>query len=81
MELLRIRMEYRMIVYTSDTCAKCRTLKYLLDKWGVDYELRNISNPEYQKEADSYGRQLPITVVGKDFVVGANFSAIKAMIQ
>ena len=75
-------MEYRVIVYTSDNCGACRTVKYMLDKLGADYETRNVSNKAYETEMIKLTgfTTTPVTVKGDRFIIGANLSAIKAMI-
>ena len=52
-----------LILYTKDNCAYCEKVKdaFLMNK--VVYEDRNIKNPEFLKEVQSYGaRTMPFLV-------------------
>lgn len=70
-----------MIVYSKTTCAPCRTLKYMLDKMGVSYEVRDVeSNDQYKQEWLQYAQVVPVVVHGETVVVGNNLAAIKALI-
>lgn len=43
------------IVYTSSTCHNCKDLKRFLVDQGVEFEERNISNPQFRTELFELG--------------------------
>ena len=52
-----------LILYTKNNCAYCDKVKYSFVRHKVSYEERNISNPEYLKEVQSYqARTMPYLV-------------------
>lgn len=52
-----------LILYTKDNCAYCDTVKRTFAERKVVYEERNIKNPHYLKEAQTYNaRTMPFLV-------------------
>jgi len=72
-----------MILYTRDSCGPCRTVKYMLDKLGVDYEVKNIDIEDNLSElVTKYGATTtPVFVKGGNVVIGANLSRIKQLVS
>lgn len=72
-----------MIVYSSDTCAPCVSLKRYLDHKGYEYTILNADLPEHTAMLIKLtGRRVvPTTVIeGHPPIVGLNYGAInKAM--
>jgi glutaredoxin-like protein NrdH len=65
-------MNKKVIVYTTNDCIECTMVKQVLAQEGITYETRNIlSNPEYQKEVETFGfLGVPVTVVENRAVKG-----------
>jgi glutaredoxin len=61
-----------LTIYTTPTCPDCRALKAWLDREGVPYEERDLTDPAIMEEAKArYGvRVAPITVFGDWFTYG-----------
>lgn len=61
-----------LTIYTTPTCPDCRALKGWLDREGVSYEERDLSDQEVMEEAKArYGvRVAPIMVLGDWFTYG-----------
>jgi glutaredoxin len=72
-----------MIIYSRKTCAPCKTIKYLFDKKGIQYEVRDVDeSPEYERQWLAYGsRAVPVLVSGERFVAGFNMSAIMDLVD
>lgn len=52
-----------LILYTKDNCSYCDKVKRAFLERGITYEERNIKNPEYLKEVQSYhARTMPFLV-------------------
>lgn len=50
-------------LYTSPTCSACPSVKKSLDEAGINYELRDVSDPEARSELFSLGvRAVPYLV-------------------
>jgi len=61
-----------VLVYTTPTWPDCRQIKTWLDRNGIAFEERDLSNPAIMNEAKTrYGvRVAPVTVVGDWFTYG-----------
>jgi len=61
-----------VLVYTTPTCPDCRQIKAWLDRNGIAFEERDLSNPAIMDEAKTkYGvRVAPVTVIGDWFTYG-----------
>lgn len=73
----------RMTLYTRDSCAPCKTVKYMLDKLGVDYEIKDVEVEENLTELiTKHGATTtPVFVRGDDVVIGANLGRIKQLVS
>ena len=58
-----------LTIYITPTCPGCRTLKAWLDREGVSYEVRDLSDQAVMEEAKAryHVRVAPITVLGAWF--------------
>ena len=67
-------------VYTSDNCMACKMTKDLLDREGIPYTVKNISeNDAYREEVEQLGfSRVPVTV-GKTVVSGFDPEALKKL--
>ena len=52
-------------IYWREGCAKCKTLKYLLGRKGIDYEYVYAEGQEYENLANQYGVSVPLVVIGE----------------
>lgn len=54
-------------VYTSDNCMQCKMTKDLLNREGIPYTVKNVSeNDAYRSEVEQLGfSRVPVTVVEK----------------
>jgi glutaredoxin len=71
-----------LIVYTTPTCPDCRALKAWLEREGIPFVERDLTDPEIMAEAKARTgvRVAPITVRGYWFAFGT-FAAQKPQIQ
>lgn len=60
------------IIYTTPTCPDCRMLKAWLEREGIAYEERDLTDPEIGAEAKARTgvRVAPITLVGEKVFYG-----------
>lgn len=70
-------------VYSSDTCAPCKTLKRYLDTQDIPYEVRNADEEPHATELLELagGRLLPTTVIGRNVIRGLNIPAIRHALE
>lgn len=61
-----------VVIYTTPTCPDCHMLKNWLEREGIAYEERDLSNPEIMAEAKARTgvRVAPITLLGQKFFYG-----------
>jgi glutaredoxin len=61
-----------MVIYTTPSCPDCRTLKSWLERAGIAFEERDLSNPAVMAEAKARTgvRVAPITLVGGQVYYG-----------
>lgn len=61
-----------VIVYTTPTCPDCRMLKAWLEREGIAFEERDLTDPETMAEAKTRTgvRVAPITLVGEKVFYG-----------
>lgn len=72
----------KVTIYSRDTCAPCKTVKYLLTKKGIEYTEKNIDDPQHQNEYAKFGMAIvPILVIGETIITGANFGAINTALS
>lgn len=56
-------------VFSMVNCAGCETVKALLSAKDVEFEQRDVMNPDHMAEAQQYGvRGVPTVVINKDGV-------------
>lgn len=62
----------QVIIYTTPTCPDCWALKTWLNKEGIAYEERDLSDPKITAEAKAHTgmRVAPITLVGEKVFYG-----------
>lgn len=62
----------QVIIYTTPTCPDCRALKAWLDREGIAYEERHLSDPRIMAEAKARTgvRVAPISLVGEKVFYG-----------
>ena len=62
----------QVIIYTTPTCPDCRTLKAWLEREGIAFEERDLSDPKIMEEAKTRTgvRVAPITLVGEKVFYG-----------
>jgi glutaredoxin len=62
----------RVVIYTTPTCPDCRTLKAWLEREGIAFEERDLSDPEIMAEAKARTgvRVAPISLVGQKVFYG-----------
>lgn len=72
----------RLVLYTTPTCPDCRALKTWLDRQGVTYDERDLTDPVVMDEAKSRTgvRVAPITMIGDWFAFGT-FASQKPLIE
>ena len=72
-----------IVVYSSTTCAPCKSLYRFLDHKNVAYQKRDIIEPEHAKEVLSITGQLivPVTVINETPVVGLNYGKIAELLN
>lgn len=61
-----------VVIYTTPTCPDCRMLKAWLEREGITFEERDLTNPEIMMEAKARTgvRVAPITLVGEQVFYG-----------
>ena len=75
-------MENKLVIYTSNTCAYCEMAKEYFKNKGLEYEERNISNPEHRKFLMKLGvRGVPTIMVGDKHVVGFDQEQVDELIK
>ena len=62
----------RVIIYTTPTCPDCRALKAWLEREGIAFEERDLTDPKIMAEAKERTgvRVAPITLVGEKVFYG-----------
>lgn len=72
-----MRVMKKVIVYTSDTCTYCSMAKDYLKSVNVNYEERNVKQPEYRKELMAMKiMSVPVIKVGEETIIGFDKSAL-----
>ena len=51
------------VVYTRTTCAPCKTVKYWLNKKGIEFREKNIDEPEYAAEFAQFSKVSMVPLV------------------
>lgn len=70
-------------IYTTPTCAFCKTVEKFLDKYGVEYVELDASQPEIGKEAVrlSGATTVPVTVLNGHVIVGWKPAQLRKAIE
>jgi len=65
-------MDSEVIIYTSDQCKKCETLKNLLNRWDISFKEKNTTkNRSYLKELQRIGIYgTPTTLIDEQLIEG-----------
>lgn len=62
-------------LYTSPTCSACPSVKKSLDEAGINYELRDVSDPEAREELFNMGvRAVPYLIAENAY--GSEYKAL-----
>ena len=63
---------HQVVIYTTPACPDCRALKAWLDREGIAYEERDLSDPRIMAEAKARTgvRVAPISLVGEKVFYG-----------
>lgn len=60
-----------VIVYTSNTCTYCSAAKEYLNEKGVNFEERNVKEPEYRKQLMEMGyMSVPVIKIEDEIILG-----------
>lgn len=72
-----------VVVYTTPTCPDCRMLKAWLEREGIAFEERDLTDPEIMMEAKARTgvRVAPITLVGEQVFYGTFPSQKSGLIE
>lgn len=70
-------------VYTRTTCSPCKTVKWFLDKHGVEYVEKNIDDPAIMDEFSKLTsvQMVPLVVAGDSKIQGLNLQSLKKVID
>lgn len=71
------------ILYSADWCAYCQTMKRWLAKNNVDYELKDVDNPEIRQEMSDKadGNQtIPTLVIDDGYYVNPTVPILKKLL-
>ncbi|WP_404451192.1 glutaredoxin family protein [Virgibacillus necropolis] len=74
---------HNVIIYTSDNSPDCEKLVGKMNKWGVDYIVKNVSNnSNYLKELQSRGVfGTPATFVDDEPILGIQESKLRYVLS
>lgn len=73
----------KVIVYTAEWCPWCHKLMDFLKENSIEFEARNVDNPEYAKEVVEKSGQsgIPVTEIDGQIVVGFNVPKLKELLK
>jgi len=65
-------------IYSSETCAPCKTLKTFLSKKNIDYDVLDISNEKNLTDLINLtgNRIVPTSVIGGKVIIGLNIGGV-----
>lgn len=68
-------------IFSTPGCAPCHTLKYLLKKKNIPYEVKDITDIKYLNELRAYTdlTSVPLTLVNGQIVQGTKASKIEEL--
>jgi glutaredoxin len=66
-------------IYTRTTCSPCKTVKWYLQRKGVDYIEKNIDEETNMKEMANLTpvMMVPLVVIGDSLIQGMNLQALQ----
>ena len=71
-----------VIVYSSENCTYCVSVKDYLTSKGIEFEVRNVKTPQYRKELMSMGyMSVPVMKIDEKVLVGFNSEEIDAALK
>lgn len=75
-----------IIIYSKESCAPCKMVKTFLDRKGIKYIVRDVSNPKWRDKLESeyHVSTVPVTVLSPDprhVVVGGNIRRIAEVLR
>lgn len=72
----------KITVYSKSSCAPCQTLKYWLNKKGVDYTELSQDDPAVAAEAQRISGYViaPVVTVDNEIIVGANLRRLAELV-
>jgi len=61
----------KVVIYNSDTCSFCREAEAYMNEKGIEYQSKNIKNPEFRKELMAMGyRSVPVIQIDGENILG-----------
>jgi len=65
-------------IYSSETCAPCKTLKTFLSNKSIDYTVLDIGNDKHLTDLIELtgNRIVPTSVIGESIIIGLNLSRV-----
>ncbi|GEL78592.1 glutaredoxin family protein [Tenuibacillus multivorans] len=72
--------EQKITVYTRENCTKSERLRKMLNRWGVDFEEKNVTeNRTYLKELQNHNIfAAPVTFIGDQCIQGVQHDRLKS---
>jgi glutaredoxin-like YruB-family protein len=73
----------KVIVYSAEWCPWCHKVMDFLKENNVEYEERNVDNPDYAKEVVQKSGQggIPVTDIDGQIVVGFDVKKLKELLK
>jgi len=73
----------KVIVYSAEWCPWCHKVMDFLKENNVEYEERNVDNPDYAKEVVAKSGQggIPVTDIDGQIVIGFDVKKIKELLK
>jgi len=72
----------KVIVYGAPWCPWCMKTKEFLEKHNIEFEWRDVQNPDFAKEAFSKSGQegIPVTDIDGEIIIGFDVEKIKSLL-
>ncbi len=74
----------KVVLYSAEWCGYCKTLKKYLDRDNVDYELRDVDDPQIRLEMNQKTRgnqTIPVVFVGDEYEINPSAGKVKRMLK
>jgi glutaredoxin-like YruB-family protein len=73
----------KVIVYSAVWCPWCQKTKEFLKENKIEFEERDVENPDYAKEAMETSAQtgIPVTVIDEHVVIGFDVAKLKELLK